>query len=205
MAQKSVFECDIKGESAYQVALNNGFVGSEQDWLDSLKSKGDPGDPGDPGPPGKPPQIASNGNWEYYDDDTDSWVDSGVQAQGPKGDIGNINYGTCDTSGSTVDKETTISGFNLILGIEISVKFDNANTVNSPTLNVSSTGAKPLEYMGYPVTNGMILDNHVAQFIYDGTSWVLLNPPESITVADESEAETLTVINPVAGYHYPDP
>lgn len=32
------------GKSAYQVALDNGFVGSEQDWLASLK--GDKGDPG---------------------------------------------------------------------------------------------------------------------------------------------------------------
>lgn len=27
----------LKGSSAYQVALNNGFVGTEQEWLDSLK------------------------------------------------------------------------------------------------------------------------------------------------------------------------
>lgn len=26
----------LKGSSAYQVALNNGFVGTEQEWLDSL-------------------------------------------------------------------------------------------------------------------------------------------------------------------------
>jgi len=26
------------GRSAYQVALDNGFVGTEQDWLDSLES-----------------------------------------------------------------------------------------------------------------------------------------------------------------------
>lgn len=32
------------GKSAYQVALDNGFIGSEQDWLASLK--GDKGDPG---------------------------------------------------------------------------------------------------------------------------------------------------------------
>lgn len=29
------------GKSAYQIALDNGFIGSEQDWLDSLK--GEPG------------------------------------------------------------------------------------------------------------------------------------------------------------------
>lgn len=30
----------LKGSSAYEVALDNGFVGSEQEWLDSLKSTG---------------------------------------------------------------------------------------------------------------------------------------------------------------------
>jgi hypothetical protein len=30
-------EQGIQGISAYQVALNNGFVGTEQEWLESLK------------------------------------------------------------------------------------------------------------------------------------------------------------------------
>lgn len=34
------------GASAYQSAVNNGFVGSEQEWLESLKVKGDKGDKG---------------------------------------------------------------------------------------------------------------------------------------------------------------
>lgn len=47
------------GDSAYQVALNNGFVGTEQQWLDSLVgadgldgADGAKGDQGDPGPAG---------------------------------------------------------------------------------------------------------------------------------------------------------
>lgn len=38
------------GASAYQVAVSNGFNGTQQEWLDSLK--GDKGDKGDPGAPG---------------------------------------------------------------------------------------------------------------------------------------------------------
>ena len=30
----------VDGLSAYQVAVNNGFVGTEQEWLDSLASEG---------------------------------------------------------------------------------------------------------------------------------------------------------------------
>lgn len=43
------------GKSAYEVALDNGYQGSETEWLNSLKMgpKGDKGDKGDPGEPGK--------------------------------------------------------------------------------------------------------------------------------------------------------
>ena len=47
------------GASAYQVAVDNGFVGTQAQWLASLQgAKGDPGDPGAdstvPGPQGPP-------------------------------------------------------------------------------------------------------------------------------------------------------
>lgn len=42
------------GDSAYQVAVNNGFEGDERQWLASLKGqKGDTGQNGDPGPKGE--------------------------------------------------------------------------------------------------------------------------------------------------------
>ncbi|MFR3449733.1 MAG: hypothetical protein ACLTTB_07605, partial [Ruminococcus sp.] len=41
------------GKSAYEIALQNGFVGTETDWLESLKGqKGDTGEPGAPGEKG---------------------------------------------------------------------------------------------------------------------------------------------------------
>lgn len=30
---------DFKGDSAYEIAVENGFVGTEQEWLESLKGK----------------------------------------------------------------------------------------------------------------------------------------------------------------------
>lgn len=43
------------GPSAYEIAVANGFVGTEEEWVASLKGDpGDPGDPGEPGPPGDP-------------------------------------------------------------------------------------------------------------------------------------------------------
>lgn len=41
------------GESAYQVAVDNGFTGTEQEWLDSLVGpQGIQGEPGEQGPQG---------------------------------------------------------------------------------------------------------------------------------------------------------
>ena len=39
------------GKSAYEIAVEHGFEGDEQAWLESLK--GDKGDTGPQGPPGK--------------------------------------------------------------------------------------------------------------------------------------------------------
>ena len=40
---------EIKGESAYEIAVRNGFKGTEQEWLKSLQ--------------GETPYIGANGNW----------------------------------------------------------------------------------------------------------------------------------------------
>ena len=84
-------------------------------------------------------------------------------------------YGTCSTASATAAKTTTISGFELRAGIIVAVKFTNANTATSATLNVSSTGAKPLKYNGVDVAEGDINADNVATFIYDGTNYNLIN------------------------------
>lgn len=63
-----------QGDSAYQVAVNNGFVGTEQDWLTSLK-----GDKGDQGPQGLKGDKGDQGDQG----------DQGLQGlKGDKGDQG---------------------------------------------------------------------------------------------------------------------
>lgn len=57
-----------EGKSAYDIAVENGFEGTEQEWLDSLKgekgdtgAKGDKGDKGDTGPAGETGPAGSTG------------------------------------------------------------------------------------------------------------------------------------------------
>ena len=85
-------------------------------------------------------------------------------------------YATCDTAAATAAKVATItpgSNFSLETGARVAVKFTNANTVASPTLNVNSTGAKAIYFKNAALSSsnywsaGQIID-----FIYDGTNWV---------------------------------
>lgn len=66
----------IKGKSAYEEAVSNGFQGTEEEWLESLKGpKGDKGDRGIQGPQGLPGESGIQG----------------IQGiQGPKGDTPTI-------------------------------------------------------------------------------------------------------------------
>lgn len=59
------------GKSAYQVALDNGFEGTEQEWLTSLKgAKGDPGQNGATGPKGADGKTPVRG--------TDYWTEADI-------------------------------------------------------------------------------------------------------------------------------
>ena len=49
---KEIIKSGLAGKSAYEVAVSNGFKGTETEWLASLK--GEPGEPGKPGEPGAP-------------------------------------------------------------------------------------------------------------------------------------------------------
>ena len=75
------------GKSAYQIALDNNFVGSESDWLASLKGqKGDNGQNGKDGISGKSAyDIAVD---EGFEGDKAAWLASLKGAKGDKGDTG---------------------------------------------------------------------------------------------------------------------
>lgn len=87
-------------------------------------------------------------------------------------------FGTCSTAAATAAKAVTITTgtFSLEAGAQVAVKFSNANTANSPTLNVGSTGAKNIFVNGAQITSGgnkALLAGTVI-FIYDGTQYHLI-------------------------------
>ena len=83
------------------------------------------------------------------------------------------NYGICQTAASTVEKTVSCTGFSLITGAEITVKFTNTNAASSPTLNVNGTGAKPIFYQGIAITPYYLGAHKTYTFRYNGTQWEL--------------------------------
>ena len=76
-----------KGSSAYQIAVEQGYQGSESDWLSSLK-----GDKGNTGAKGNPGQDGADGKSAYaiavehgYEDSEEKWL---LSLKGEKGDTG---------------------------------------------------------------------------------------------------------------------
>ncbi len=61
----------LQGKSAYEIAVELGYEGTEEQWIASLK--------GEDGDPGTTPHIGQNGNWFIGD------VDTGVSAGGQNG------------------------------------------------------------------------------------------------------------------------
>lgn len=84
------------------------------------------------------------------------------------------HYGTCSTAAATVAKTVSITGFSLVTGAAVRVKFTYANTTSSPTLNVTSTGAKTMRYNNATISSGMLKAYHTYAFVYDGTYWQLV-------------------------------
>ena len=87
------------------------------------------------------------------------------------------SYGYCTTAAGTVAKTVSITGFKLVTGATIFVKFKEKNTATNPTLNVSSTGAKRIYRWGTTSagttdsTNGWTA-GAVLALTYDGTGWI---------------------------------
>lgn len=93
-------------------------------------------------------------------------------------------YGTSSSSTSTIAKIVTYSGFILKIGSRITVKFANGNTAANPTLNVNSTGAKPIYQNG--TVGATWSAGEVVEFVYDGTNWCALATTKAISESLDS-------------------
>lgn len=98
-------------------------------------------------------------------------------------------YAQCSTTAATDAKIIAINdiaGFNLETGTVIFTKFIYGSTASNPTLNVNSTGAKPL--VAYALDTASYTPNIQANvlipLIYSGASWVVFGQYQSQTQID---------------------
>lgn len=129
--------------------------------------QGEPGPQGIQGPPGPQGETGATGP---------EGPQGETGATGPEGPVGPAGkdgyyYGTCTIGSSTAAKTIAITGFALAVGMRVTIKFTNANTVNSPTLNVSGTGAIAIKADG-DTTYVKWIAGTIMDFVYDGANWV---------------------------------
>ena len=114
------------GLSAYDIAVENGFIGTEQEWLDSLKGedgqdgakgdkgdpgeKGDKGDKGDTGAAGEDGQDGAKGDKGDPGEKGDKGDTGAAGADGQDGERGSKWFYGEETPGSSTIEETVIEG-----------------------------------------------------------------------------------------------
>lgn len=94
------------------------------------------------------------------------------------------HYGTCSTAAGTAAKAVTLTGFTLYTGATVTVYFANANSVANPTLNVNSSGAKPIYVKNTNITAAYYWQaKDTITFTYNGTAWVMAESSASSVIA----------------------
>ena len=91
--------------------------------------------------------------------------------------IASTAYGYCETAAATTAKVVDMTGFTLIEGTTVHIKFKERNNSTNPTLNINGTGAYPIVQYGTTAagsgdtTSGWNA-GAVLTLTFDGTSWV---------------------------------
>lgn len=102
----------------------------------------------------------------------------------------NVNLGQAygvSSDNSNAIRTSSISGFKLKKGGIVAIKFTTDINITNPSLNISSTGAKPIYYRGSTLLRGTINAGDTVTFIYDGTYYHVIsidkNIPDPATTA----------------------
>lgn len=82
-----------------------------------------------------------------------------------------LGLGVCTTDATTAAKVATLDNFILLKNMPVTIRFTKAINVDSTTLNINSTGAKPIFIQGAALQPGVVKSEDVVTLIYDGTNW----------------------------------
>lgn len=113
-------------------------------------------------------QTALNARYTKSEADT---LLAGKQAAITDGAQIGLGFGVSSEAATVQARTATIASFILLKNMPVSIRFTNAINVVGATLNISSTGAKPIYIGGNALQPGVIRPGMVATMIYDGTNW----------------------------------
>ena len=82
-----------------------------------------------------------------------------------------LGYGQSSENADVAARTATIASFILLKNMPVTVRFTTAVNATNATLNISSTGAKPIYIEGAQMQPGIIKKGDVVTMIYDGTNW----------------------------------
>ena len=72
-------------------------------------------------------------------------------------------------------RTSTISNFILLTNAKVDILFTTPINAADATLNVSTTGAKPIRILGQNLPAGVVKAQTYATMVYDGTAWNIVN------------------------------
>lgn len=191
VASVMCFACDFSlesenGKSAYEIAVDNGFVGSETEWLESLK--GDKGDTGATGTTGEV-QIVSS----LYDEAKDNGFTGTFfeflteYVKGEKGDVGESGDGAI--TNAVNNSITSI--------VSVYCKFNKDVTINGTksTSSYTSAGSGVIYSLDKTLGNAYIITNyHVVYSANSNTTNKICNDINVYVYGQEYEGDEITAV-----------
>lgn len=108
-------------------------------------------------------------------------------------------WGVCETEGDVQRKIVSINDFALVIGVQVTIRFTNANSAVSPTLNINNTGHIGIIYKREPISPNFLNSGINYSFIYNGTNYELVSVaaqwdmPQTVYV-DLATASTSTTL-----------
>lgn len=112
----------------------------------------------------------------------------------------NINhYATCATTAATAAKTASLPGYSLQTGGRAMIKFTEANTAATPTMNINSSGAKAIKAFGTTESTVQWVAGDVVELIYDGTNYIMLPTMGMVKNLDDAVDTLSTRLTAVEG------
>lgn len=126
-----------------------------------------------------------------------------VSSEWVRKNLNSVFSGVCTTASTTAAKTATLKSdfmanpvFTRQQGSTIAIKFSNTDTSTSATtLNVHGSGAASITYGGTPIVANMLKAGYTHLFVFDGSSWCLLNPAASFEISDVDNSNNFITSN----------